>query len=127
MLGHIEEWFYRDLGGIRVDLSKDDIEQIVIRPYFCPGIEWVKTSYQSILGRIACDWKRQGKLCYMRVIIPSNAAASVYIPVKDTTLATEGGKPVSQSPDVKFVSQEPTQAVFTVSSGEYLFEWPESE
>ena len=34
MLGHIEEWFYGDLGGIRVDLSKNGAEQIVIRPYF---------------------------------------------------------------------------------------------
>ncbi len=127
MLGHIEEWFYSDLGGIRVDLSKDDTEQIVIRPYFCPGIQWVKTSYQSILGRIACDWKRQGKQCLMRVIIPSNAVASVYIPVKDHTLVNEGSKPVSQSADVKFIDQEPNQAVFTVGSGEYLFEWPESE
>jgi alpha-L-rhamnosidase len=127
MLGHIEEWFYTDLGGIRVDLSKEDSEKIVIRPYFCPGIQWVKTSYQSILGRIACDWKRQGKQCSMRVIIPSNVMATVYIPVKENSLVTEGGKPVSQSAEVQLLNQEPTQAIFTVSSGEYLFEWPESE
>jgi hypothetical protein len=127
MLGHIEEWFYSDLGGIRVDLSKTDPEQIVIRPYFCPGIEWVKTSYQSILGRIACDWKRQGKQCSMRVLIPINAGASVCIPVKDNTLVNEGSKPISQSADVKLVNQEPTQAIFTIGSGEYSFEWPESE
>ncbi|MGA2059398.1 MAG: family 78 glycoside hydrolase catalytic domain [Thermoguttaceae bacterium] len=127
MLGHIEEWFYTDLGGIRVDLSKDDTEQIVIRPYFCPGIQWVKTSYQSILGRITCDWKRHRILCTMHVIIPSNIAASVYIPVKDHTLVNEGGKPVSQSVGVEFVSQEQGQAVFKVGSGEYSFEWTESE
>ena len=127
MLGHIEEWFYRDLGGIQVDMSKNEAEQIVIRPYFCPGIEWVKTSYQSILGRIACNWKRQGKRCSMRVIIPANAGASVCIPVKDNSIVDEGGKPVSQSADVKLVDQEPAQAVFTIGSGEYLFEWPKSE
>ncbi|MGD0653748.1 MAG: family 78 glycoside hydrolase catalytic domain [Thermoguttaceae bacterium] len=126
MLGHIEEWFYSELGGIQVDFSKNDPQRIVIRPYFCPDIEWVKASYQSIIGRIACEWKRQGKQCSMQVIIPANAGASVCIPVKDNTLVNEGGKPVSQSADVKLVSQEPAQVVFTVGSGEYSFEWPEN-
>jgi alpha-L-rhamnosidase len=127
MLGHIEEWFYRDLGGIQFDLSKSDPERIMIRPYLCPGIQWVKTSYQSVLGRIACDWQRQGKRCSMRVLIPVNAEASVCIPVRDSSVVDESGKPVSRSADVKLLNQEPTQAVYIVGSGEYIFEWPEGE
>jgi hypothetical protein len=127
MLGHIEEWFYGDLGGIRVDLSKSGAEQIVIRPYFCANLQWVKTSYHSILGRITCEWKRVGKQIAMRVIMPANAGATVYIPVNDHTLVNERDKPADQSAGVKFMSQEPRRAVFTVSSGEYLFEWPEAK
>ncbi len=64
MLGHIEEWFYRDLGGISVDFSKNGAEQITIRPCFPGDLKWVKASYQSILGRIACEWNRQNKTLF---------------------------------------------------------------
>jgi len=127
MLGHIEEWFYRELGGIRLDLSKPEAQQIEIRPCFCGDLQWVKTSYQSILGRISCEWKRREKECSMRVLIPTNAGATVYIPVKYHTMVNEEGKPVDQSVGVKFISQEPRQAIFTVTSGEYSFQWPEAK
>jgi alpha-L-rhamnosidase len=127
MLGHIEEWFYRDLGGIQVDFSKTGVERVAISPCFVGDLEWVKASYQSIVGRIICNWKRTDKSYSMCVIIPPNTEAMVYIPVKDHAIVKEGGKSVSESVDVKFLKQEAQQAIFEVASGEYLFEWTSEE
>src|SRR2546430_607418 len=60
MLGHAEIWFYEYLAGIRIDMSKESPEQIVIAPAIVGDLTWVKASYESILGTIRSEWKREG-------------------------------------------------------------------
>jgi hypothetical protein len=79
MLGHAEIWFYEYLAGIRIDLSKDAPEQIVVRPAYVDGVDWVKASYESMLGPIQVSWRRDGGKVKLNVAIPANASASVYL------------------------------------------------
>ena len=60
MLGHAEEWFYRGLAGIVPDPSSPGFRRFSIRPQIVGDLTWVAASYDSMLGRIACGWERQG-------------------------------------------------------------------
>ncbi len=114
MLGQIEEWFYHDLAGIRS--GGNGFKQIVIAPQPVGDVTWVKASYNSIRGRIVSDWKRRGDKFTLRVTIPPNTTATVFVPAKPWT------KVEVNSVQPKFQRDENDRAVFEIGSGEYKFE-----
>jgi hypothetical protein len=78
MLGGAEEWFYRGLGGIDVDMGR--AERIVVRPETVVGVDWIKTGYMSRLGQIESDWQREGDATRFEVTVPAGAQATVMLP-----------------------------------------------
>lgn len=74
MLGGAEEWFYRGLGGLDLDLSRSNkAERIIIRPTPVTGVDWVKTSYASTLGKVGVEWRRVGSVVQLTVTVPVEA------------------------------------------------------
>jgi hypothetical protein len=80
MLGHAEEWFYRGLAGIDVDLSREKGKQIEIHPAVPGDLTSVSASYQSKLGLIASAWTRSGDTLKMDVTIPAGSMATIVVP-----------------------------------------------
>jgi alpha-L-rhamnosidase len=79
MLGGAEEWFYRGLGGINVDMSRVvTAERITIRPQVVEGADWVKTTFASTLGTVKTEWRREGKNVVVMVTVP--VASTVEFP-----------------------------------------------
>jgi alpha-L-rhamnosidase len=122
MLGHITEWFYKDLAGIDTDAAGPGFKQILIRPQPVGDLAWVRASYDSLRGRIVSHWKRAGDRFTLEVTIPANTTATVFLPARDGSDVLEGGKTVGQSSGVQALRQEGNYAVFAVASGEYVFE-----
>lgn len=122
MLGHITEWFYKDLVGIDADPAKPGFENVVIKPTPVGDLTWAEASYDSLRGPIKCRWDRDGKDFKLQIAIPANATATVYLPASVTSKDTEDGKPVSESEGVKFLRREGDRNVYSVGSGTYEFE-----
>ncbi|MCX6938019.1 MAG: hypothetical protein NTU80_09010 [Verrucomicrobia bacterium] len=124
MLGHIEEWFYRGLGGIKVDPSGPGFKKIIIKPQIVGDLKWVNCRYDSLYGEIISDWKRDGQKITMNVTIPPNTTATVFVPSAEhnASLVTESGKPASAVSSVKFLRMENNAAVYAVGSGVYKFQ-----
>jgi hypothetical protein len=80
MLGHAEEWFYRGLGGIDFDLSREGDRRIVIHPAVVGDLQSVKVEYKSKLGAIGSAWTRSGDGLQMEVTVPKGATATVEFP-----------------------------------------------
>ncbi len=112
MLGGAEEWFYRGLGGIDFDMSRE--ERIVIRPAMPVGVDWIRCGFRSRLGKIESDWRRAGGSVTMAVTVP--AGALVYVPsVKDVEgLDAAGGR-------VRSLRVEGGSTVYRVRAGRYRF------
>ena len=127
MLGHIEEWFYRGVGGISSDTSGPGFKKIIIKPTVVGDLAWVKCSYDSLYGRIVSNWKRESQSLTMDVTIPVNTTATVYVPAKDPAGVTESGKSVEKVPGVKFLRIQSNTAVYAVGSGTYQFQSTMSE
>ena len=117
MLGHIMEWFYADLAGIRSDPAMPGFKRIVIRPSPVGDVTWVKARYDCGYGRITSNWKRDGDRFTMEVAIPANTTATVFIPGGDPKSVMESGVPASRAHGVKFLRMEATAVVYEVGSG----------
>ena len=94
MLGHLMEWFYTGLGGIKQEPNSVAFKSIVIRPEIVGDITHSKTSYNSPYGRITSEWKKGKNTLEMQVEIPANTDASVFFPVKNENVVTESGKKI---------------------------------
>ena len=115
-------WFYQGLAGIRPDASAPGFKQIIIKPAVVGELTWVKCDYDSIHGRIASNWQRDGDKLTMEVTIPVNTSATVHVPAKDAAGVTESGKPAAQAAGIKFLRMENGAAVYAVGSGTYQFQ-----
>ncbi len=78
MLGGGEEWFYRGLGGIDMDMSRGVGEQVLIRPKVVKGVAWVKCGYESKLGKVESDWRTSAGGTTYTVTVP--VSATVVLP-----------------------------------------------
>jgi hypothetical protein len=121
MLGHIMEWYYTGLGGIKQDPHSVAFKNIIIRPETVGDISEVKTSYLSPYGVIKSEWTKKDGYFTLKVEIPVNTTATVYLPTTDEKKVTESGKAIPSPKGIQFTRIENGKALFQVGSGMYLF------
>ncbi|HZG55995.1 glycoside hydrolase family 78 protein [Paenibacillus sp.] len=121
-LGSVGEWMFRYMAGIEADPEHPGFKHVVIRPR--PGglLTWVKASHDTLYGRIQAEWERPpGGPFRLRVVIPPNAAATVFVP---GGAASINGVKVSEGADIEGclpfgnIAGEPR---FRIGSGTYEF------
>jgi len=113
MLGQIQEWFYHDLAGIRP--GGNGFKKIIIAPQPVGNLSWAKASYDSIRGKIVSDWMRTGDGFALKVTIPPNTTATVFVPTKP------GSHVTANSPAAKLLLNEGNRAVYETGAGSYEF------
>ena len=90
MLGHIEEWFYAGLAGIRPQDA--GLEHIEIRPQPVGGLTWVKAKWETFRGPVAVEWKRDGKKFTLDVSVPPGMTADLVLPGAGAVKMTSGAR-----------------------------------
>lgn len=118
-LGSCGEFLFSGIGGIRPD--SPGFKTIRIEPVVGNGLTWAKTRFESIHGEIATEWKRTGSRLTLNVLVPPNTTATVSVPARELAVITEGGKPVDQAQDIRFMRQNGDRFDFAVGSGNYQF------
>jgi alpha-L-rhamnosidase len=121
MFGDISSWFVEYIGGIRYDPTAPGYKKSIIHPILLGNLTGAKATRDCMYGTISSEWKRNDDEVTMKVIIPANTTATVFVPAKNAANVTEGGKPASSVAGLKFVEMEGDAAVFTVGSGSYEF------
>ena len=121
MLGHLMEWFYSGLGGIRGTDGSVAFNKIDIRPEVVGDVTFANTSYNSPYGQIKCGWKKSAGSFHLEVEIPANTRATVFLPAKDISQIKESGKAIVNHPDVKPAGYKDDRILVDVGSGTYRF------
>ena len=122
LVGDLITWCYENLAGIRPDPVQPAFKHIIMRPSPVGDLSYVKVSYNSPYGAISSDWKVAGGRFIWNVIVPPNARATVYVPARDPTEVTEGGKLANTAAGVRYLQSEQGVAVYEIGSGGYRFE-----
>jgi alpha-L-rhamnosidase len=120
--GSVGEWMFRYLAGVDIAPDASGFDRILINPR--PGapdseLSSVKALFDSIHGRIACDWKNEPDVFKLNVIIPANTSAAVRLPASSIEDVTENGKPLGRTEGVSELKFEKGVVGFTLGSGSY--------
>jgi alpha-L-rhamnosidase len=118
-LGSCGEFLFGGIGGIRP--ATPGFKTIRIEPIINGSLTWANTSFDSIHGKIATAWKRDGDRISLEVTVPANTTAVIRFPAKDMTSLTEDGKPMDKAAGVKFLKLEDGKASLEIGSGTYKF------
>jgi alpha-L-rhamnosidase len=119
--GAIGAWMYAVIGGIDLDPQKPGYKHIHLHPQPGGGLSHAKVDLQSMYGLIHSDWTIQADSFNLRVTIPANTTATVYMPGTDLSCITENGLPAATAQGLTFLSMQNGYAVFLVESGSYSF------
>lgn len=123
MLGHIMEWFYGGLAGISQEENSVAYKEIRISPEVVGDVVSAKAAYACPYGWIKTEWTKQKGDFELRVEIPANTTATIYLPARQGAKITEGDKPVKNSKDlfVELSAFEKQKSTIRVGSGVYTF------
>ncbi|MBS1567521.1 MAG: family 78 glycoside hydrolase catalytic domain, partial [Bacteroidetes bacterium] len=121
MLGHILEWFYSGLAGIRPSPGAVAFHSIDIRPEPVGNITQTIAAHMTPYGIISVGWKKGGNGFFMQVRIPANTTATIYLPASPGSDITETGKPLKGKPGIQWKGISQGRAIIVVGSGEYRF------
>ena len=121
LIGDLNIWLHEYLGGIRPDPEAPGFKKIIIKPEMVAGLAWVRDSYDSIHGRIRSEWHQSAGQFDLRVTIPANTTATVYLPAKNLDSVTENGRSGENISGVTSAIMEGDRAVLAIGSGDYHF------
>lgn len=120
MFGSITEWYYRSILGI--NSTAPGFASFEIKPQPAGDLTWAKGYYNAIVGRIISDWKIDGTHFFLKVTVPANSQATIFVPSLPQRAVWEGGQPYEKSMGLKFIRYADGYAVFQAGSGNYSFE-----
>jgi alpha-L-rhamnosidase len=115
MFGSINEWFYRSILGINP--AAPGFKKIIIKPEPAGDLSWAKGSFNSVYGKIVSDWQLQGDKFLLKVTIPANTEAELWIPdVGDAVPVELNGVAIGAA------TKHDKYQVVHVGSGNYAFQ-----
>ncbi|PWT72556.1 MAG: alpha-L-rhamnosidase [Bacteroidetes bacterium] len=120
MFGSVDEWFYRSILGINPLAA--GFEKVQIKPQPAGDLSWARGRYKSIRGPIVCDWSiGQGKF-HLKVGIPANTKAEIWIPAKNKQSVMGADKlTLDHDPDIRIIGMKGSYLVVEAGSGSYEF------
>jgi alpha-L-rhamnosidase len=115
--GSVVAWVYRYLAGIDTAVDGPGFQHIIVRPHPDTAMTHSSGEYESVYGKIKTQWSTDpGKSFSLKVTVPANTSATIYLPEIPNAHLTEGGAPV------RGVTQENGAYVINSGSGSYDFE-----
>jgi alpha-L-rhamnosidase len=121
MLGHLIEWFYSGIGGIKPSPGSVSYKKIIIYPAAVGDLTWAETSFKTVYGDIVCNWKVEKNNIIMKVKIPVNCTAIVSIPQTNPDYIFENEILINQVKEVKILEVSSLSTLCEIPSGEYNF------
>lgn len=117
MLGHLMEWFYSGLLGIKQPENGHAFKSIEINPQIVDGLSFAKGHYDSPYGIIRTEWNKTNNSFELKLSIPANASAMIYLPSKNTSNINE----TTSMKGIEKVGFSNGKTILKVGSGNYHF------
>lgn len=121
MLGHLLEWFYTHVAGIRRDASSLAYKTFVVKPEPVGDLRSAEASLLSPYGLIRSEWTTERGGFDLLVEVPGNTTAEVWIPADEGATLYESGVEAELSPGVELLGAREGYRRCRVGSGIYRF------
>ncbi|HEV2527236.1 MAG TPA: family 78 glycoside hydrolase catalytic domain [Thermomicrobiales bacterium] len=120
-LGSIGEWLMASVAGIDTDPEAPGFERVRITPLVDHRLDHAGATYDSIRGRIASSWRRDGETIHFDVTLPPNTTATVRLPNPGGAPVIEGSVPVETAEGISGVRARDGVTELVIGSGSYAF------
>lgn len=120
--GNLAQWHMEALAGLRPDPAGPGFQRFLVKPAFVGDLREVAAWHHSPYGRIECAWKRTDRRVELRVTVPPNTRATVWVPGRTPEEVTEGDQPIARVAGLAVLRTEPRGVVIDVPAGRYRFE-----
>ena len=114
ILAQIEEWFHTSLAGISEADGSTAYGALVFKPKPVGDLRYAEGSYATPQGVARSSWTRSEHRFTLRVTVPANTTAEVWLP-------TGGGQATLKPDRATFQRVEGDYAVYSVPAGEFTF------
>lgn len=91
MMGQIDEWFFNSLVGIR-PYTGNGYQIIAVAPKPVGDLKYVNSSYDTLYGTIAVEWKRENGVFTLNLSVPVNTTALLTLPGEKEPKEVASGK-----------------------------------
>ena len=129
MLGTVDEFFYKDLAGIKP--VSPGYKRVIIKPHVLGDLESATASVETVRGLVSSKWFKDGNALTLEVTIPANTRGEVSIPkmgLEDIAIE-ESGKTIwadglfnDEVDGITNAAESAGYVTFEVGSGSYRFE-----
>ena len=124
MFGSVSTWFFQWLAGIQPQTDAVGFDRFLIRPQPVKGLTWVKAEYKSSRGVIRIYWEKKRGKFKLKITIPPNTRAEIFMPTSDTTAIRELGRPGTDPNKAGPWKAGLGCSVCEIGSGTYIFSCP---
>jgi alpha-L-rhamnosidase len=121
MFGSISAWFFQWLAGIQAHPQAKGFDRFVIRPQPVEGITWVEAEHKSARGMIRVFWERDIDKFVLKITVPPNTQAKLFIPTSDVESIREKGKSETGLSGKRVWKAGNGYGVCEIGSGTYTF------
>lgn len=121
MTGSIDAFFYKTLAGINPNEKYPGFERVIIKPYIPETLPYVNASVETIKGKVEVSWKNDKTELNLKIKIPANMLADVYIPVNKSLDDTISDDFSDKKSGVSFVDGTDRYLHYHIESGIYSF------
>jgi len=79
-LGDVSRWFIQEIAGIKPNPSVDNLLYFELTPHFIKKLEYVNAYYDSVYGRVSCNWNRDGEFVNIMIDAPKEMSGKIILP-----------------------------------------------
>ncbi len=122
MLGHLMEWFYQGLGGIRQTEISAGYKELVIKPEVVGDLTYVNTTFETPYGQVSTHWEKTAGLFVLQMEIPANTAATIYLPVAGEVMVNGTALSAASISGLLATEVRDGKAICKTGSGKYIIQ-----
>ena len=123
MLGHLMQWLYPHVGGIRRDTGALAYKRSVIRPEAVGDLTMARVSFESPYGQIRSEWSKGADGSFeLLAEVPANTTSTVWLPAAEDAAVFESNLPVEKVAGIEYLGYKEGCKVYAVGSGTYRFD-----
>lgn len=89
--GAIGEWLYGYVAGLDIDEAAPGYRHFIVRPVLGEGLEHAEATLETLHGRAVIAWRRGADRVEVRVVVPPNTRATIWLPGADTAIERPAG------------------------------------
>jgi alpha-L-rhamnosidase len=120
-LGSVGHWLFSAAAGIAPVDGEPAFRRFTIRPRPGGSITEATATHDCASGRIESAWQLEDGAIDLRVVVPWNTEAEVWIPSVPSADLLESGTPAAEAEGITVLGDREGSAVVLVGGGAYAF------